>query len=167
LFLTGNVSVADENVYESLTSGAAMLPKEIKLDTAGDQPDIGQFGEEVVKNYLKEAADDFQKGCTVLDTIWCNELGESGNPYDFIVKLEDDKSHKIHSIYIEVKTTMSDEKEVFEVSGAEIRFAYDHGQNYHLYRLFNVCDPEKVRLKRIQYLSDKIEKKQIRLCMIV
>ena len=70
-------------------------------------------------------------------------------------------------IYVEVKATRSHHKQMFEISPNEIQFALDQKENYHLFRVFNAGDPERVRIAKIVNVRDQLEKKTVKLCMMI
>ena len=101
----------------------------------------------------------------IVDVIWSNQEGERGNPYDFEVHFADENG--IQTDYIEVKSTMSDSKEVFPISVQQIKFADEKKDNFHIYRVFNAGHPEKVKLIRIHDLNLRLSQKQVKLCMMI
>ena len=68
---------------------------------------------------------------------------------------------------MEVKATRSHEKQLFEISPNEVQFALDQKENYHLYRVFNAGNPEEVRIAKIVNVSGQLEKKSVKLCMMI
>ena len=63
--------------------------------------------------------------------VWMNESEESGQCYD--IRIEDDVTNQVVA-YIEVKTSKSQDKMMFEVSHREWCFAQMHGEALHIYR---------------------------------
>jgi len=117
---------------------------------------IGDWGEKFVYEYLKET-----KGSEGLSVVWVNEKGESGSPYDIIMK---DALGRV--TYIEVKTTIFADLRRFPMSWNELLFAAEHGQRYEIYRVFAAPqrkeDADQVRIVRVQNpvkrLSDRMAK---------
>ncbi|KAK3086464.1 hypothetical protein FSP39_018803 [Pinctada imbricata] len=132
---------ASEYVFEELGSGAALKvpPSHITLGQGSEKPEIGRWGE-----YLDD---------------------ETGNPYDFEVIVEGEEGTEV--IYIEVKSTLSDKKDLFEISAQQVDFARQVKERFHIYRVFNAGDMETVRLVRIDNLSLCMDKKQVKLCMLI
>ena len=141
--------------------GNLPLPRNLSLGQESGVPEVGYWGECLVHQYLLA-----QKAAgNILDVFWINEEEERGSPYDFEVHFEDDTG--LHVDYIEVKSTLSESKEVFQVSVQQIKFANEKKGNYHVYRVFNAGNPEKVRLIRIHDLDLRLSQKQVRLCMLI
>ena len=68
--------------------------------------------------------------------------------------------------FVEVKTTSSDQKEVFELSVPELSFAREKQNALHLYRVFNAGKPS-VRIRRLKNLAAQLERKTVKLCMVI
>lgn len=68
--------------------------------------------------------------------------------------------------FVEVKTTSSDQKEVVELSVPELSFALENGNALHLYRVFNAGKPS-VRIRRLKNLAAQLERKTVKLCMVI
>lgn len=132
------------------------------MDTASEPIEIGRWGESVVYNFLLQEKENWDH---IIDIVWQNEEHEMGYPYDFEVHMATEEG--ITVTYIEVKSTLSDTKEVFEISYPQIQFAKEQKEYFHIYRVFNAGDSDKVRLVRIDNLSMRIDQKQVRLCMMI
>lgn len=150
---------------EELASGDKLkLPMGMMFDSgkSEDMPEIGRLGELTVYQYLLKEMDE---NPSVEFVNWCNEDKELGQPYDFEVGVVTENG--TFTVYIEVKSTLSNTKEVFEISYPQIKFAQEHKERFHVYRIFNACNPDQVRLVRIQNLAEKINEKQVRLCLFI
>ena len=79
---------------------------------------IGQF--EVVPDQLASA----------WKIEWMNVSGETGLPFD--IRL----CKGTEEVFLEVKTTTSCDKRIFEVSLSELACAKEHGRNYMIARVF-------------------------------
>ena len=67
-----------------------------------------------------------------------NELQESGRPYDIEIELLPvDGSTDSLLVYIEVKSTISNNKDLISFSWNELKFAAEKKHSYHLYRVYN------------------------------
>lgn len=73
----------------------------------------------------------------------------------------------IVQIFIEVKTILIDDKDVFEIFFQQIQFVQEYWENFYIYRVFNVGDLERVRLVRINNISFRMDQKQVRLWMMI
>jgi hypothetical protein len=99
---------------EELASGEKLkLPMAMMLDNSksSEMPEIGRLGELTVYQYLLKEMDN---NPNVTFVNWCNEDEELGQPYDFEVGVVTEE--KKFTVYIEVKSTLSDTKEIFEIS---------------------------------------------------
>ncbi|XP_076112450.1 uncharacterized protein LOC143080482 isoform X2 [Mytilus galloprovincialis] len=153
-----------EYEVEELASGKTLkLPNFTMSDEeTPEMAEIGQYGEQIVYNYLLN-----EKGNNpnISSVKWCNEEEEIGLPYDFTVGLKTEKEE--YTVYIEVKSTISDTKEIFEISYPQVKFAQDNRERFHVYRIFSSLNPDRVRLVRIQNLAQKINAKQVKLCLLI
>lgn len=150
---------------ELATSNGLKLPTSLLMPSSektSDMPEIGRLGELTVYQYLLNEMD---QNPTVTFVNWCNEDEELGQPYDFEVGVVTEDQE--FTVYIEVKSTLSSTKEIFEISYPQIKFAQENKDKFHVYRIFNADNPDKVRLVRIQNLAEKINAKQVRLCLLI
>jgi hypothetical protein len=83
-----------------------------------------------------------------------------GLPYDFELIHGDDSR-----VYVEVKSTRSDQKACFGISIQQVLFATDKGQSYHIYRVYCAGDTERVRLARVDNVAQRLVSKQLQLFM--
>lgn len=156
-----NQKVADYTVDELGTSKDIPVAKILKLKGDESDSDFGHWGEQFVNLYLEK-----QKELgKILDYKWRNKEEEAGFPFDFEVQVQGENG--IRKDYIEVKSTQSNDKEVFQVSVHQIKFADEKAERYHIYRVFNAGNPDQVRLVRITNLDMRLSTKQVKLCMII
>ncbi|XP_062567288.1 uncharacterized protein LOC134229558 [Saccostrea cucullata] len=158
--------LASDYTYEELCQGSSLkAPPEIPLDLDQDESnlqEIGRWGEHLVHQYLLEQ----QEGDSdIIEVKWCNKEKEQGTPYDF--ELSRRTEDGVIKTFIEVKTTLTDDKDVFEISSQQIQFAQEQRENFHIYRVFNAGDLERVRLVRIDHLCLRLDQKQVRLWMMI
>ncbi|XP_074643214.1 uncharacterized protein LOC141900295 isoform X2 [Tubulanus polymorphus] len=154
--------IRDETLFEELH--IPNIPEQVVFDKAADQPEIGNLGERLVHQYLKSL--DTYNDKKILEVTWLNEQDEIGHPYDFVLSLKDVNGDE-QLQYIEVKATVSDSKEVLEISIQQISCANELRDHYDLLRVFSLGNADSIKVCRIANLVDKLEKKQIRLCMVI
>ena len=134
-----------------------------------NKEDIGRWGEQCVFEFLQEQARGHSPG--LVEIVWINENGNTTAPYDIEIRQhisgvkESDKRTVV--TFVEVKTTSSDQKDSFELSVPELQFALKHQVAFHLYRVFNAGKPDIVRIRRLQNLATHLEKKTVKLCMVI
>ena len=153
-----------EIVYEDLSTSNLALPENINLDEEAETEAIGRWGELLVKSHLVLQA---QTDPSICEITWMGENGQSATPYDFIIKYKNSQDGPIMEDFIEVKSTLASSKAFFEISSQELQFAYEKREHLHLYRVFNAGKPEIVRLSKMMNLAQKLETKQIKLCMVL
>merc|ERR1719273_2024306 len=98
---------------------------------------IGYFGEKM--GYLAFSEN------TQGEVVWLNQISERGRPYDLV-----HTSPSGVKTYIEVKTTLSSQKEYFILSEAEWEFANTQEQNFCILRVYNIADPEMVHMTLVR-----------------
>ena len=99
-------------------------------------------------------------GPELVSFIWTNQDTQQGLPYDFELVYRDDSR-----VYVEVKSTRSDQKACFGISIQQVMFAQKMGPRYHLYRVYCAGDTKNVRLASIDNVSQRLMSKQLRLFM--
>ena len=74
---------------------------------------------------------------------WVNEEEEQGLPYDILVAEEPRLGQDANKepLYVEVKSSTSLSKPLFEISLRELEFARRQGAAYSLYRVLGACGP--------------------------
>ena len=110
--------MATDYTYDELGSGEdiCVIDNLILKEGVGDA-DIGRWGEALVANYLEK-----QKTLgNIRNYNWQNDNEETGCPFDFQIEIEADEGVQKH--YIEVKSTASENKEVFEISVQQVKIA--------------------------------------------
>ena len=150
-------------------NGDQRILERIPLVDNPNKEDIGRWGEQCVFEFLQEQARSFPPGSC--EIIWMNENENTTTPYDIEIRQhisgvkESDKRTVV--TFVEVKTTSSDQKDSFELSVPELQFALKHQVAFHLYRVFNAGKPDIVRIRRLQNLATHLEKKTVKLCMVI
>jgi hypothetical protein len=87
----------------------------------------GLIGEQLIYEYLLNKYHD------QLDSVsieWLNKNEETSLPYDILLT-ENGIQH-----YIEVKTTRSNNQHTFFLSMNQMKAILEHGDNYHIYRVY-------------------------------
>lgn len=154
----------DENVFDHLGSADGLpLPCDVTINEDSDTTAIGIWGEHLVKNFLEKCKSD--GASHIIDVVHCNSDYETGLPYDFVVKQQ--CGDVVTEVYIEVKTTVSNSKACFQISLNQLLFAHQHGQSYHLYRVYSAGNPKEASLSKIENLRDKMLQEKVRLMMII
>ena len=120
---------------------------------------IGRWGEEYVFNQLKQQQADNESNLTV---EWMNEMEESGLPYDLTLST----GNKVVE-FIEVKSTRTMEKGVFEISMNELDQAAIHGSTYCIYRVFNAGNSALCRVIRMKNPVSLVRQRKIQLALIM
>ncbi|EGZ16198.1 hypothetical protein PHYSODRAFT_334382 [Phytophthora sojae] len=127
--------------------------------TKEEREAIGRWGEEYVFNQLKQQHAESESSLTV---EWVNEKEESGLPYDLTVS----SAGKVVE-YIEVKSTRTMEKGVFEISMNELDQAAIHGSTYSIYRVFNAGNPALCRVIRMKNPVSLVRQRKIQLALVM
>ncbi|KAL3859494.1 hypothetical protein ACJMK2_009713 [Sinanodonta woodiana] len=153
------IHMAGEYTYDELPPMDNLIIPEMITSGEG-HTEVGIWGEQLIYNYLMKMKD--VEG-TIQEVKWINKEGETGAPYDLEVYYQNNP--QVH--YIEVKSTQSNNKEVFEISLPQIKFAERQKEHFHIYRVFNAGNSLLVRLIRISNLDMRLEQKQVRLCMLI
>lgn len=128
--------------------------------TVEERAAVGRWGEEYVYKQLADAHRDKPE----LRVTWVNEEEESGLPYDIAVS-----SASTGAIveYVEVKSTRTMEKGVFEISMNELDQAAVHGSTYSIYRVFNAGDAARCRVIRMKNPVSLVRQKKIQLALVM
>ena len=122
---------------------------------------LGNAGENIVYTYLcQQNKTRIKSGDLKIE--WLNNDLEAGEPYDIKISQSDGKI-----IYIEVKSTRSHSKKEFEISSQQVKFAFEQGSSFHLYRVSGLTSTSKVRIRRLVNLSMYLNNKSVRLYMVL
>jgi hypothetical protein len=117
--------VAQTDSNTAMASQPAPAPELLNTLGEAERRAIGRWGEQLVFGMLqKEHPHD--------TVVWVNEEGETGTPYDVVISDATGKSRH----FVEVKTTRTTTKRLFEMSSREWIFAYEHRGSYSIYRVF-------------------------------
>ena len=111
---------------------------------ASSRDATGRWGEQLVATELTRAA-----AGTPFTIAWLNEKDEIGLPYDIEIRRSCMDAPDLLECYVEVKTTTSQEKRLFEVSPGEIDMARREQNRYAIYRVFG-AGSEQVSISSLQ-----------------
>uniref|UniRef100_A0A3B4B300 HTH OST-type domain-containing protein n=1 Tax=Periophthalmus magnuspinnatus TaxID=409849 RepID=A0A3B4B300_9GOBI len=138
---------------------------EVFLSDQKDLVAIGEWGERLVHSFLVHWRDgpDPARPSSI---SWCNERGESGQPYDFQLSFAHPHGDTT-TVFIEVKSTVKTEKALMHMSANELDFALKKKEHYHIYRVYSAGDAQHVRLCRIQNLAQHLHTKNLELYLFV
>jgi hypothetical protein len=148
------VPVVSEDSMTHNTQGCA---------TQGGERASGRWGEQLAYRTLLE-------GGQYASVKWVNEIEEAGLPYD-IEAVEEvsagrDAGGSVRRIttYIEVKATSSLDRELFEVSPAELDFMRRAGSAFHIARIWGMGSPD-CRLARLPHPAAQLASGNLTLYM--
>ncbi|KAM4524399.1 uncharacterized protein PAE49_000724 isoform 2-T3 [Odontesthes bonariensis] len=129
-----------------------------------DVATIGEWGEQLVNSFLCHWRDSSDPGRPT-HVLWCNQSGESGQPYDF--KLTFGAAGPLGVVFVEVKSTIKKEKSFIHLSANELDFALKEKERYHIFRVYSAGDAQNARLCRIQNLAQHLHTKDLALYLFV
>uniref|UniRef100_UPI0037E884B3 uncharacterized protein n=1 Tax=Semicossyphus pulcher TaxID=241346 RepID=UPI0037E884B3 len=133
-------------------------------DDPMDRGAIGEWGEQLVNSFLCHWRDSGAPGSPA-EILWCNQSGESGQPYDF--RLTFGPAGRPGMVYVEVKATIKKDKSFIHLSANELDFALKEKERYHIFRVYSAGDSHNVRLCRIQNLAQHLHTKDLSLYLFV
>lgn len=134
-------------------------------DDAMELTAIGVWGEQLVNSFLCQWRDG-EEGGRPTHILWCNQSGESGQPYDFKLTFGPAGGPQ-EVVYVEVKSTVKKERSFIHLSANELDFALKERERYHIYRVYSAGDSQHVRLCRIQNLAQHLHTKDLALYLFV
>ena len=122
------------------TSGNNPIVELLDITSSDDEEfrlSVGRWGEEYVYHVLKRIGR-LPDGTRINSIEWINRDEESDKPYDIVVQLEPSNVvQEGRCVYIEVKSTASDKKDIVAISWNQLKFAENNGDNFHLYRVYS------------------------------
>lgn len=127
---------------------------------------IGVWGEQLVNSFLCHWRDSGKPGRPA-HVLWCNQSGESGQPYDFRLTFGPTSGSLEGVVYVEVKSTVKKEKSFIHLSANELDFALKEKERYHIFRVYSAGDAQHVRLCRIQNLANCLHTKDLALYLFI
>ncbi|XP_041818606.1 protein NO VEIN isoform X2 [Chelmon rostratus] len=133
-------------------------------DDVMDLAAIGEWGEQLVNSFLCNWRDGGEPGRPT-HVLWCNQDGESGQPYDFRLTFAPAVGQRV--VYVEVKSTIKKEKSFIHLSANELDFALKEKERYHIFRVYSAGDAQNVRLCRIQNLAQHLHTKDVPLYLFL
>ena len=153
------------------TAAQLQYPVSLTLNSRSTLQEISRYGEELVYLFFQQQKElgmlqyNGEPSYTVA-VNWVNEDDESGKPYDIEIQFSLPDQSTPQSFFIEVKTTLSSDKGIFEISSRQIQFAQEHGHMFQLYRVFN-AGRGMVQLYRLQNLAQYLDTNQVKLYMVI
>ena len=151
-----------DDLYEELPLNNDLdIVKQMDFGENPIKEEIGRWGEQFVFSFLQSQAKYLQHEEEV-EIRWMNEIQNTTTPYDFEIL-----RGKTVKTFVEVKSTSSAQKEAFEISVQELSFALEKREAFHLYRVFNAGKPSSVRLLRLKNVAAHLEKKNLKLCLVI
>ncbi|XP_070783607.1 uncharacterized protein [Enoplosus armatus] len=133
-------------------------------DDQMDVAAIGEWGEQLVNSFLCHWRDSGEPGRPA-HILWCNQSGESGQPYDFMLTFGPTEGQAV--VYVEVKSTIKKEKAFIHLSANELDLALKEKERYHIFRVYSAGDAHNVRLCRIRNLAQHLHTKDLALYLFV
>lgn len=135
---------------------------------------IGDWGELLVNSFLCNWRDSADPGRPTR-VFWCNQSGESGQPYDFELTFgptgeergDAAAAEEEEVLYVEVKSTKKRERSFIVLSANELLFALTRKERYHIFRVYNAGDAQNVRLCRIRNLAQHLHTKKLEIFLFV
>ncbi|XP_051926916.1 uncharacterized protein wu:fj29h11 isoform X2 [Hippocampus zosterae] len=146
-------------------------PSTVVMTDHKDLKAIGEWGELLVNSFLCHWRDSTDPGRPTR-VFWCNQSGESGQPYDFEVTFgptgeERGDAEEEEVLYVEVKSTKRRERSFIVLSANELLFALTRKERYHIFRVYNAGDAQNVRLCRIQNLAQHLHTKKLEIFLFM
>jgi hypothetical protein len=146
---TQNSSMEESVLRDNTQKTQANEEKEVSESVPSEEKkEIGSWGEEYVFECLKDefmnkyptGKQNSTEDCftiireekPVVTVKWLNKYEDRKEPYDIIVTDENGVKE-----YIEVKTTITDNEEWFDVSQNQWEFIQKMGEKFHIYRVYN------------------------------
>ena len=123
---------------------------------ASDNRRVGRWGEALVYRYLLQR----HPGWTV---TWVNEHAESKSFYD--VKMRNASDGR--TVFVEVKTTRSADRNAFEVSPWEWDFACKPGVEYHVYRVYSAGERGRTRITIVRNPAKLVREHAISMALAI
>ncbi|XP_074518878.1 uncharacterized protein LOC141784855 isoform X2 [Halichoeres trimaculatus] len=154
---------------EDLELGCSHPSTVVLSDDQMDLTAIGEWGEQLVNSFLCHWRDSGDPGSPA-HILWCNQSGESGQPYDFKLTFNTvagSGGPGGNEVYVEVKSTIKKEKSFICLSANELDFALKERERYHIFRVYSAGDSNHVRLCRIQNLAQHLHTKELSLYLFV
>ncbi|XP_060795619.1 uncharacterized protein wu:fj29h11 isoform X3 [Neoarius graeffei] len=140
------------------------LPNSLQISNdCDDNDDIGRWGEQLVYSFLNRWR---ESGEGPREITWPNEKGESGQPYDFKLIFPSGYNNT-REVFVEVKTTVKQEKHFIHLSANELDFALKEKEKYHIYRVYGAGNSQLTRLCRIKNLAQHLHSKTLELFLFV
>lgn len=154
-------SISSSTLKSFVSPRCFFSPQVVLSEDSLDLAAIGEWGEQLVNSFLCHWRDGGDPGRPT-QVLWCNQSGESGQPYDFKVTFG-----TAGVVFVEVKSTVKKEKAFIHLSANELDLALKEKERYHVYRVYSAGDAQNVRLCRIQNLAQHLHTKDLALYLFV
>ncbi|XP_017271683.1 protein NO VEIN isoform X2 [Kryptolebias marmoratus] len=162
-----NKDQASQATLEDMELTCQRPPTVVVSDEPMDLLAIGEWGERLVNSFLCSWRDGGDPARPT-HVLWCNESGESGQPYDFKLTFEGGAAPGPGPVvFVEVKSTVRKEKSFIHLSANELDFALKEKDRYHIYRVYSAGDAQNVHLCRIRNLAQHLHTKDLALYLFV
>lgn len=167
--LDSEIELVDIQAFVRKAERADAVPlveslEDVSLDDEETRTKIGRWGERYVFIILQKKGH-LPDGSQIRSISWVNEDEETDKPFDIVVELESD-TQQSRTVYIEVKSTAADEKELVSISWTQLKFAEDHRENFHLYRVYS-AGRQQSRLCMLENLCGYIKDHRIRFSFVL
>eukprot|EP01012_Entosiphon_sulcatum_P018372 TRINITY_DN23117_c0_g1_i1.p1 TRINITY_DN23117_c0_g1~~TRINITY_DN23117_c0_g1_i1.p1 ORF type:complete len:2428 (+),score=322.55 TRINITY_DN23117_c0_g1_i1:1168-8451(+) len=118
------------------------------------ETEAARWGEELVFHHIQRSYPEAK---------WVNQGGESKLAYDISYVSTETGS----VVYIEVKSTTTDTRNLFEISLHELEFAREKGNAYEIWRVYNAGNIAACKVVRIPDPIIHMSKKTLQLCLAI
>nr|XP_029134426.1 uncharacterized protein LOC109987450 [Labrus bergylta] len=156
--------LSSKTVLEDMELSCQRPNTVVLSDDHTDYTAIGEWGEQLVNSFLCHWRDSGDPGSPT-HVLWCNQSGESGQPYDFRLTFGPAEGQRV--VYVEVKSTIKKDRSFIHLSANELDFALKERERYHIFRVYSAGDSHSVRLCRIQNLAQHLHTKELSLYLFV
>jgi hypothetical protein len=98
--------------------------------------------------------------------LWLNEQQEQGKPYDFLLQFLLTK----RTSYIEVKSTLSHDRQLIPITFNELQYccSLSNGhEDFLIYRVYNTGRLNKVQLRIVNRIEEKLRKHALELFLLI
>lgn len=122
-------------------------------------------GEQWVNEYLLTKYRE-QIRTNEMKVLWLNENQEQGKPYDFILEHLSSK----RTTYIEVKSTLSARRQLIPITFNELNYCCslsESNEDFVVYRVYNTGRLDKVQLRIVQNIEEKLRRHALELFLLI
>ena len=101
-----------------------------------------------------------------IEILWLNGKAEQGKPYDFILRHLPSKT----TTYIEVKSTLSADRELIPITFNELQYCCtlsDSHEHFEIFRVYNTGRLDKVHLRIVKHVEEKLRRHMLELFVLI